>query len=209
MTARGRRDSEHHRVRWGRRIGWTVAGVAFVAAPLATVGLATPIGFALAAMIFGHLGRRPAIMLWGSTAVYTLAAAVAVANFDAPKDTIGDGLAFTAVMINMLGGGIHAIVFTSLVVGHRYRPVWDRAARTADLTPAWRTVNLGAAAAALAFSPDTQTLIVAGRRYTALVDLASGAALSGSLVRDSQAAGGYPPRAGMRRTKNHVTAAPP
>lgn len=177
VTAPGRRDKGHRHFRWARRLGWTLAGVAFVAAPLATVGLATPLGFAFAAALFGHLGRRPAIMLWGSVAVYAVSAAVALANFAAPPDSLGHSAAFIAVMINMVGGGIHAMVFTSLVIAHRYRPRWDRVARAADPTPAWRVIEVGAAVAALAFSADGRTLTVGTRRFASVVDLVSGAVI--------------------------------
>jgi len=110
-----------------RRAAWIVAAVLFAAAPWASLGLATPLAFLLAAALFSRLHRAHASVLWISAAVYTAALAVQIARENSPSGAIFG----IAIILPFVVGGLQALVTVALAArGH------DPGLR--DIARAWR-----------------------------------------------------------------------
>ena len=110
-----------------RRAAWVVAAVLFAAAPWASLGLATPLAFLLAAALFSRLHRAHASVLWISAAVYTAAFAVQIARENSPSGAIFG----IAIILLFVVGGLQALVTVALAArGH------DPGLR--DIARAWR-----------------------------------------------------------------------
>jgi hypothetical protein len=98
-----------------RRAAWIVAAVLFAAAPWASLGLATPLAFLLAAALFSRLHRAHASVLWISAAVYTAALAVQIAHENSPSGAIFG----IAIILTFVVGGLQALVTVALAArGH-------------------------------------------------------------------------------------------
>jgi hypothetical protein len=100
-----------------------VGEVLFALAPWLSLGIATPVAFIVAAVLFSHLGKVHAVVLWLSAAVYTTAVITIFADNGASASIV-------CGLICMVGGGIQAIVFAILAAERGYRPLCGRAART-------------------------------------------------------------------------------
>jgi hypothetical protein len=110
-----------------RRAAWIVAAVLFAAAPWASLGLATPLAFLLAAALVSRLHRAHASVLWISAAVYAAALAVQIAHENSPSGAIVG----IAIILTFVVGGLQALVTVALAArGH------DPGLR--DIARAWR-----------------------------------------------------------------------
>jgi hypothetical protein len=127
-----------------RRAAWIVAAILFAAAPWASLGLATPLAFLLAAALFSRLHRAHASMLWISAAVYTAALAVQIAHENSPSGAIL-GL---AIILTFVVGGLQALVTVALAARGpgrilAQRPTYDVLRRQEARIPvATRNLNL-------------------------------------------------------------------
>jgi hypothetical protein len=93
-------------------------------------------------VLFSHLGKTHAVVLWLSAAVYTAALIVAISQSDAAAGTTGDHVLSVCLLLTIVAGGLQAIAFTAVAAVRGYRPGSGRAtraARPADADPAPRT----------------------------------------------------------------------
>src|SRR5437773_10125064 len=89
-----------------RRVGRVLGGVAFALTPWLSLGFGTPVAFIVAAVLFSHLGRVHAVVLWLSAAVYTAALIVGLAESDSAPGTTGNQVLTACLLITIVFGGL-------------------------------------------------------------------------------------------------------
>jgi hypothetical protein len=122
-----------------RRAGRIIGGVAFVLAPWLTLGFGTPIAFITAAALFSHVGRAHAAVLRLSAVLYTVAFVVEIAESDSQAGTPGDYAFTTCMVVLMAGGGLEALVLTTIAAARGHRPGRSRKVRSEAATR-WRSL---------------------------------------------------------------------
>lgn len=105
-----------------RRAGLIVGGVAFALTPWLTLGFGTAVAFIVVAVLYGHLGRVHAAVLWLSAALYTAMFAVEVAESGSASGTPGDYAFIAAMVVLMVAGGFEALALTVVAAAKGYRP---------------------------------------------------------------------------------------
>jgi hypothetical protein len=160
--------------RLGRRA--TVAGIAFALLPALTCGLGTAVVFGFAALFLHGVGRRAAVTLWMSTAVYAVATVLLLLNVDAAAGSPADDMGVVASIILFGVGWLQALCFAPWVA----MKVAGRA------SPAGQDVVAEAAAAeheALVYDPSLRlALRQRERRRLSREILATDPALGGTLA---------------------------
>lgn len=100
--------------------------VTFALTPWVTLGFGTAVAFAVVALLFGRLGRVHAVVLWSSTAVYTVMLVVGFAQSDSVEGSSGDVVFTACVLVSMVVGGLEALALNVVAIVSGYRVAFVR-----------------------------------------------------------------------------------
>jgi hypothetical protein len=104
-----------------RHVKGLAGAILFALTPWLTLGYATPLVFLIAAVLYSHLGKIQAAVLWLSAVGYGAAVSVAFAELDAAPGSTGEHSFYACILISMIGGGLQAAGFAIVAAVRGYR----------------------------------------------------------------------------------------